>query len=259
VDDTSNINRIFDYRLTYRKGALLLHMLRWELGDSAFWAGVRSYQADPQLVYGYATTRQFLQHLEQASGKNLSVWEQEWFYGQGYPNLQFKLTAEGSGIYRLRIGQNGSHSSVPFFHLKIPVRISGGGQDSTLIFYPDSSGQEYLISLPFVPSSLVFDPQKWLLAKSTVQVLTRTEDRIIAAPPIKIQPNPFSDSLEMETGETDVSVRLFNLQGSEVLRFRTTFAGKQLIPTGNLLPGTFLLLWEKSGKSGVLRVEKAVR
>jgi len=256
VDDTSDINRIFDYRLTYRKGALLLHMLRWELGDSAFWAGVRSYQADPQLVYGYATTRQFLHHLEQASGKNLAVWEQEWFYGQGYPNLQFKLTAEGSGLYRLRIGQNGSHSSVPFFHLKIPVRISGGGQDSTLIFFPDSSGQEYLFSLPFEPASLVFDPQKWLLAKSTVQVLTRTENRRNVPPPIKIQPNPFSDSLYLLAEGGPFVLRFFDEQGREVLRQAVSESGQQRIATRSLLPGKYILLWEQGRNSGAEKIIK---
>ena len=256
VDDTSNINRIFDSRLTYKKGALLLHMLRWELGDSAFWTGVRNYQADPQLVYNFATTRQFLHHLEQSSGKSLSNFEQEWFYGQGYPVLQFKLSEEGSGIYRLRIGQNGSHNSVPFFHLKIPVRITGVGQDTTLIFYPDSSGQEYLISLPFVPSGLEFDPQKWLLAKSTVQFLTQAERKVNSKSPIKIQPNPFADSLEFEVESSSVSIRLFDLSGKEVLRNSINSPGRNRISTAELVPGNYLLLWEQGQKSGVERLIK---
>ncbi|MEO6136701.1 MAG: M1 family metallopeptidase, partial [Ginsengibacter sp.] len=36
VDDTSNVNRIFDGRLSYRKGSHVLYMLRWKLGDSVF-------------------------------------------------------------------------------------------------------------------------------------------------------------------------------------------------------------------------------
>jgi len=37
--DTQNISRLFDGRLTYNKGALVYHMLRWQLGDSIFFAG----------------------------------------------------------------------------------------------------------------------------------------------------------------------------------------------------------------------------
>ena len=257
VDDTTDINRIFDYRLTYRKGALLLHMLRWELGDSAFWAGVRQYQSDPQLTGGYAGTRQFLQHLEQASGKNLSAFEQEWFYGQGYPNLVLRLNPEGGTVYRLRITQTPSHNSVQFFHLKIPLRIVGGSGDTVMIFYPDSSGQEFLISLPFTPTSMVFDPQKWLLAKATVQVITEAKEPLPSVPLLKVQTNPFADSLELESTEPGVWVRLFDMQGREVLRHEIPYQGKQRVFTGRLIPGNYLLLWQKGNQSGVFKVIKA--
>jgi aminopeptidase N len=256
VSDTSNINRVFDSRLTYNKGALLLHMLRWELGDSAFWAGVRSYQTDPALVGGYAATSQFFQHLEQASGKNLSAFGQEWFYGQGYPNLQLRLSPEGNGVYRLQIGQTPSHSSVAFFHLKIPIRISGGGVDTTLIFYPDSSGQEFLISLAFTPSAMVFDPDKWLLAKATVQLITQIDVRKGEVVPVKIVRNPFSDSLELQASSAQLNIRIFGMDGKELLLHKVDRPGLQRIPAQKLLPGNYLLLWESGSKSGVERVVK---
>ncbi len=256
VDDTSDINRIFDSRLTYKKGALLLHMLRWELGDSAFWAGVRNYQSDPALIYGFATTEQFFQHMEQASGRNLSRFQQDWFYGQGYPNCQLRLSSEGSGIYRLRIGQTSSHASVPFFQLKIPVRIAGSGQDTTMVFSPDSSGQEFLISLPFVPSSMVFDPTKWLLAKSSVQIVTSIQTEVQARSLPKIAPNPFGDSLEISFEKFPATVRIFNLQGKEVLRQLLPSGGSGRVDTRNLIPGSYLLLWESSNQSTAMRLLK---
>ena len=42
VEDTTNINRIFNSRLSYYKGAYLLHMLRWELGDDHFFKAINS-------------------------------------------------------------------------------------------------------------------------------------------------------------------------------------------------------------------------
>lgn len=36
VDDTTSVNRIFNGRLSYDKGGMLLHMLRWKLGDANF-------------------------------------------------------------------------------------------------------------------------------------------------------------------------------------------------------------------------------
>lgn len=69
--DTTDANRIYDYRLTYQKGAMVLHMLRWVVGDSAFFQGVRNYLNDPLLKYKYATTNDLRQHLEISSGKDL--------------------------------------------------------------------------------------------------------------------------------------------------------------------------------------------
>ncbi|MFN3786031.1 MAG: M1 family metallopeptidase, partial [Thiothrix sp.] len=56
VDDTTSVNRIFNGRLSYDKGGMLLHMLRWKLGDTHFFQGVRNYLNDPRLAYGYAKT-----------------------------------------------------------------------------------------------------------------------------------------------------------------------------------------------------------
>lgn len=256
VDDTTNINRVFDYRLTYRKGALLLHMLRWEIGDSAFWAGVRNYQADQALVGDFSNTRQFLQHLEQASGKSLSGFEQEWFYGQGYPNLQFRLSTEANGIYRLRISQTPSHNSVGFFHLKIPLRLAGSGQDTLLLLSPDSLVQDFLLSIPFIPTSLVFDPEKWLLAKATIQVFTSNSIELPSIAPVKIQPNPFNDSLELESEGAAIQIRLFDLQGREVFREKLENPGRHRLATRLLRSGTYLLLWEQGENSGAERVMK---
>ena len=120
-----------------------------------------------------------------------------------------------------------------------------------MIFYPESSGQEYLFSLPFVPSSLVFDPQKWLLAKATVQLLTQAERKVSSKSPIKIQPNPFADSLEFDAEIGSIFIRLFDFSGKEVLRSLIIRPGRNRISTAELIPGNYLLLWELGQKSGV--------
>ena len=44
-DDTTSVNRIFNGRLSYKKGAYLLHMLRWKLGDSLFFTAIKNFTA----------------------------------------------------------------------------------------------------------------------------------------------------------------------------------------------------------------------
>ncbi len=55
VADTTSISRIFDSRLSYHKGAYVLHMLRWLMGDQAFFSALRNYLNDPELKYRFAT------------------------------------------------------------------------------------------------------------------------------------------------------------------------------------------------------------
>ncbi len=223
VSDTTNINRIFDYRLTYQKGALLLHMLRWELGDSLFWTGVRNYQADPVLKFGFATTRQFISHLEAVSGKDLQPFLNQWFTGQGHPTVQVKLVRNGLDM-QLTLTQSTSHPSVPFFNLKIPIRFAGAGMDTILIFRPETAVAQYSFSLPQSPSSVTFDPQKWLLARSSVQLITQTLEMKAGVQGIRVYPNPFSGSLHLSNEQnTSCSFEIYNSAG-------------RLLQNGHVLP-----------------------
>src|SRR5690606_26400860 len=85
--DTLNVNRIFNQRLSYNKGAMLLHMLRKQLGDAKFFEGLQTYLNHPNHAYGYATSEDFIGIMEQASAENLSNFFEDWLYGEGYPEF----------------------------------------------------------------------------------------------------------------------------------------------------------------------------
>lgn len=71
---------------SYQKGSWVLHMLRQETGDDAFWRGIRAYYQ--QYQNANATTDDFKRVMETASGKDLSVFFRQWLYdGTGHPVL----------------------------------------------------------------------------------------------------------------------------------------------------------------------------
>jgi len=84
-NQAENPNRIFSSRLTYDKGSMVVHMLRYVLGDTAFYQGMKNYLADPELAYGTAVTAQLKTHLETASGTDLTDFFNNWIYNEGYP------------------------------------------------------------------------------------------------------------------------------------------------------------------------------
>lgn len=175
VDDTTSVSRIFDSRLSYNKGSLLLHMLRWKLGDTDFFQGVRNYLNDPSLAYGHAKTPQLKAHLEAASGQSLDEFFADWYYGQGYPNYTVQWSQNGAQLLTVQLFQAPSHPSVSFFNIPVPVRFNGVSQSRTLVFDPSTDGQTFTAQLNFAVTSVEFDPDRWLCAKSSVMFVLPVE------------------------------------------------------------------------------------
>ena len=65
------------------KGAVVLHMLRRELGDSLFRAGLRGYTAGH--AFGSVDSESLRRAFEEATGRDLSRFFAQWVRGAGYP------------------------------------------------------------------------------------------------------------------------------------------------------------------------------
>jgi aminopeptidase N len=112
IDDTTNVSRIFDSRLTYTKGSHLLYMLRWILSDSVFFNGMRSYFNDSSIAFGFATTKDFQRNLEKVSGKNLDYFFKDWFYGEGYPSYNVQWSQVSEDLVKIKMNQTTTDPTV---------------------------------------------------------------------------------------------------------------------------------------------------
>jgi aminopeptidase N len=75
----------------YNRGAMTLHALRKEIGDSTFFALIKKWATDHQ--YGNATTPEFVALAEQMSGKKLDGLFDAWLYQPRRPPFPAALTA----------------------------------------------------------------------------------------------------------------------------------------------------------------------
>jgi aminopeptidase N len=75
---------------SYNKGGQVLHMLRAELGDSAFFDGLRRYYAAH--LHGTARTEDLRRALEAASGRELGWFFEQWVYRPGHPIFRVEHT-----------------------------------------------------------------------------------------------------------------------------------------------------------------------
>jgi aminopeptidase N len=216
VDDTTSVSRIFSGRLSYRKGGMLLHMLRWEMGDDAFYEGLQNFLADPELAYGYAKTADLQAHLEATSGLDLTEFFNDWFFNQGYPSHTIYYSQVGNQVF-VQVHQSQSHSSVDFFELTLPLLFTGNNQDSLLTFPLTENDQSFSFSLDFDIQNILYDPDKWILSANNQIALGI--DEIDLEKGLAIYPNPASDQLTLlfeEAVKEDQSYKIYDVSGKVV-------------------------------------------
>ena len=165
-NDTTEVGRIFNGRLSYDKGSMVLHMLRYKLGDTDFFQGVKNYLADPVLAYGYAKTIDLQNHLESQSGTDLDEYFADWFMGQGYPTYHIQWSQNANDLF-ISINQTQSHSSVSYFEMPVPIKVLGtGGEVEWLRLENTENGQLFTENINFTISSVLFDPDTQLISKN---------------------------------------------------------------------------------------------
>ncbi len=166
ISDTNDIMIMFDGNLVYRKGAVVLHMLRHILGDSAFFRAMHGYANDPNLKYGVATTRDFESSCEKSSGKNLRYFFDEWIYGGGHPQYTFSwrpIHHGGSDSIAVKILQTPSQGARGVFTMPIDLKIRADGKDTTVTVVNNAADQEFRIRVPAAPELVLLDPDNWIL------------------------------------------------------------------------------------------------
>lgn len=219
VSDTTSVSRIFNSRLSYRKGAMVLHMLRYNLGDEDFFNGLRSYLQDPELAYNYAATPDLIRHLEQASGEDLEEFFKDWIYGQGYPTYEVIWSQSEEGMLDFQVNQTQSHSSVSFFEMPLPVAVYGsGGEVEKLRMEISENGQNFSVNPGFKVSSVEIDPDNHLISglnEVTLGLDEQTLDKSIA-----VYPNPVKDLLTIRNeGMSELRrITIYDIQGKKVLQ-----------------------------------------
>lgn len=194
VDDTTSVNRIFNGRLSYRKGAMLLHMLRWELGDDDFYEALQNYLSDENLAYGYAKTEDLQEHLESTSGLDLDEYFDDWFFNQGYPSHNIGYS-QLDNVLTVDINQSQSHSSVDFFELTLPLLFIGTSLDTIISFGLIENDQSFSIPLDFEVVNVIYDPEKWILSANNH--ISLGIDEIEMNRGISVYPNPAKDILNV--------------------------------------------------------------
>lgn len=245
VDDTLNVNRIFNSRLSYLKGSHLLYMLQFKLDKEVFLKAVRAYQNDPKLKYGFARTENLKQHLEAESRVPLDSFFRQWFVGQGYPSYRVEWSQIGSGTVQIKMNQSTSHSSVAFFELPVALKFKNASQDTIIVVDNKFNGELFTRNIGFIADSVFIDPEYWLISRNNT--VSKTQDLEPDARNIIVYPNPFENELNIHiknlTGQS-VDIAFCNMLGQQLFTQNyPLFEGKEFITiaTNTLASGKYIL------------------
>lgn len=215
VDDTTNIYRIFNGRLSYNKGAYVLHMLRWVLGDTLFFRGLRQYISDLKLAYSFARTADLKRNLEQVSGKDLAGFFKDWFTGQGHPSYTVKWSQNNNNWAKIKVSQVTSDPSVTYFEMPLALRFKNSSQEKTVVVNNTMNNELFWEDIGFKADTVLIDPEYWVLSKNNVSIKENSLSAVTNE--IRVYPVPATTediTIEMRNpAEKNLILQIFTASG----------------------------------------------
>lgn len=157
----SNATELFD-RHTYEKGSLVLHLLRYELGDENFWKVMRYYVNKHK--YSVATTEDFRQAIEEVTGLTFEKFFDQFLYQAGHPILKFNWNYENK---RLRLIFNQETEKPYEINLDILIKL----KDKEIIEKINlrNKTEIFVYNLDEKPQYVDVDPYGWLLLANIIR------------------------------------------------------------------------------------------
>jgi len=156
--------------LVYQKGAWVLHMLRKQVGDEAFRAGIRDYYR--RYRDANTSTDEFRQVMEEHAGVDLRWFFHQWLRRPDSPVLEgdWRYDAAGSHIeIRLTQTQPGDP-----YRLPLEIRVVMDGETRLAHIEMDRKRQEFRLAAEQEPTEVVLDPDTWVLMRASL--MRRTAD-----------------------------------------------------------------------------------
>ncbi|MCF6246165.1 MAG: T9SS type A sorting domain-containing protein, partial [Desulfobacula sp.] len=222
--DSLNEGRIFSGRLSYDKGAAIIHTFRFLVNDDQiFFNTLKQIQTDftDSTIHGIVVR----DYLSNASGVDLTNAFNEWYFGEGFPTYSARWNMVGND-FLLEINQTTS-SSTPLFTNELELRLSRQSTNDTIIRIPISNNtQQYSIpDLGNVIQLSQIDPNNWIInnqgAITHDQNFTAVGlDEINKNIEFSISPNPSSGVFKIEANQEGIiEVSVYDLNGRNISSF----------------------------------------
>lgn len=150
---------------SYNKGGLVLHMLRYIIGDDAFFAGLHKYLKDNALSDVEADELRLA--FEDVTGRDLNWFFDQWFFSEGHPELEVDYDYDEANKQLLvHVEQVQDPDEMPpVFILPTTVDVYADGKVTRHEIKVDQRSQTFSLPSDTDPELIVFDGEGVLLGK----------------------------------------------------------------------------------------------
>ncbi|HOP49553.1 MAG TPA: M1 family aminopeptidase [Ignavibacteriales bacterium] len=254
ADNLPNVNTLFNYAITYCKGACVVHLLKYTLGDSLFFNVINKYFNTYK--YQSATIKDFFNIVTSVTGDDYNWFMEQWIKRPNHPIYENAYD----------IIDNGEGSTVHFkfyqtntqFYI-MPVKLKFKFQDlsdTTIKVWNNYNGEIFTFNFPKKVTQVIFDPlNEIVLKKATTVVGIEDLSSQQEEETVKVYPNPFNNSSSVSfklAKSANVSIILYDILGNKVLNITSNQhmpAGSYQYPIqlNNFSSGVYILSFIKDG------------
>ena len=241
VLDSLNEAQIFSGRLTYDKGAAIVHTIRYITNnDSLFFATLRNFLASK--AYSTAYGIDVRDAFAQATGYNFTPFFEQWYFGQGFPTYSVEWKQAGNNAY-VKINHTSSMPNItPTFTNPIDLKFTRPGlSDTTIRFDITANSNTFLIpGIGTINNGIAIDPQNWVVNQAgSITMNNALSIENIHLESIEIYPNPTANNFTISHLNQNAKIEIYNMLGKVVLT--QNMAPGENISTVNLANGNYLV------------------
>jgi aminopeptidase N len=248
---TPPTDSLFNYQITYLKGACVLHQLRYVLGDSLFFAVMKAYSADSTLKLHSAVIPDFIAKVNLVTGEDYNWFFDEWIYQPNHPIYQnsYKIDDLGNNQWKVNLFIKQTQSNPPFFKMPVEILIHFmDGTDTTFRVMNEVNYQQMWWTFGKQPLYLLFDPDHQIVLKGGYTVVgtpeTFADNGIVL---LQNSPNPANSTTRISytiDRPMNVNLEITDMPGKilmcPVKAFQTAGSHEVTIDCSGLAAGTYI-------------------
>jgi len=224
---------LFNGPITYYKGSCVLHMLRYTIGDSLFFAALKAYATDTvNFKMKSAVTDDFTSKFSSVAGQDLTWFIDEWVKQPNHPAYTngYNITNTGGGNWRVNFLAAQTLANTVFHKMPIVIKFSFSlGADTSIRVMNDINNQLFSFNFNRQPTAVAFDPDNNIVLKTATLVVGINNEANIIPDRFSLgqnYPNPFNpvtkinydvpNSRGSANGSLFVTIKIFDVLGKEV-------------------------------------------